>query len=643
MPRLKKLKKYDLTQHIRTYFEIVPYKDIIKWCEENIDFSDDVSAERNKLDFKQYPYQIDILKQWQMKPNVIKNITVVAPEQLGKTNCFVCGLLYNMVYSPCQSLIVYKNENDSVKTNQTKLKPLMRHIPTLNQQLQRPNSSRADCYKFSNLVSYFQGAGTKIVSKSCKIVIGDEVDSWQPPPKVDPVADLKKRTRSYNNSICFLISTPTDQNGRIWQSFLKGSQGYWTLRCKGCGELTMRSCDIHNLQFQSENIEGVKERIVITDSIRLICPKCGHEHVEADKVWMNQHGGYIHKVPQRLETAPSFQLGALASQLPSLSWTVIANEQLESGKRADLDAHYNFDNSIRGLPYHKRQILKEDLEKLREHEWKLNEGPKQDEIEMVFVTADTQDNRSVVGVWAFDVNDNLYLLKASQPQHLMLDEDERAKINQANKEQALLTDQPFIPVETVEDILNADYLVQNGIGIKPTFIVLDRRGHRSSDIDYFIKTHQNAVAWLGSKLQSSRYRPSDSVYKGVLASAIQYQVEAIYYLYTQKKRNNQYLFFYPNIEQRILDQIAACKAQPNKNWGNQPQNWTFEDRIHDWFDVTKMACFARQYAIDNLLQKRFRFCKSPRLLRRFEEQKKKEVKQAQEQVSQKSWFEDYKL
>ena len=62
MPKLKKVKKYDLTDHIRTYFEIVPYKDIIKWCEENIDFSDDVSAERNKLDFSQYPYQLPIIK-----------------------------------------------------------------------------------------------------------------------------------------------------------------------------------------------------------------------------------------------------------------------------------------------------------------------------------------------------------------------------------------------------------------------------------------------------------------------------------------------------------------------------------------------------------------------------------------------------
>ena len=641
--KVKKAQKFDLIGHIRKYFNIQAYQDIISWAEKNIDFSDDVSAERNKLDFNLYPYQKPILKQWQNEGKKIKTIVVVAPEQTGKTNMFACGLLYNMIYSPCQSLIVYPNDELAVATNQTKFLPLMKHIPLLKQELQKPKSFRNDCYKFSNLVSYFQGGGSKIVSKSCKIVIMDEVDAVLPPPNTDPVADLKKRTRSYNSSICFLISTPTVESGRIWKNFLKGSQGYWHLRCKGCGELTMRSCDIHNLQFESDLVEQLKERIVRTDSIRLICPKCGYEHVEADKNWMNVNGGYIHLVPERLQTAPSFQIGALASQLPSLSWQNIAQAQLEAGKRADVDAQITFDNSYRGLPYKRRQIVKEDLERLREHEWKLNEGPKQDEIEMVFVTADTQDDRSVVGVWAFDVNDNLYLLKASEPQHLMLNEDERAKINEANKEQAQLLDQPFVPVETVEDILNADYLVQNGVGIKPTFIVLDRRGHRGADIDYFVKTHDNAVAWLGSKIQNQRYRPSDSVYKGVLVSAIQYQVEAIYYLYSQKKRNSQYLFFYPDIEQRVVDQIAACKPDPNTKWGNQPENWSFENRIHDWFDVTKMACFARQYAIDNLLQKRFRFCKSPRLLRRFEEQKKIEVKKAQEQVSQKSWFQDYKL
>lgn len=639
----KKAQKFDLIEHIKRYFNLTPYQPIVQWCQKNIDFSQQISAERNKLDFNLYPYQKPILKQWQNQKKKIKTIVVVAPQQTGKTNMFVDGILYNMVFNPCQSLIVYPSDDLAIATNQTKLKPLMKHIPALKEQLQKPRSCRSECYKFSNLISYFQGAGSKIVSKSCKIVIGDQVDAWPTMNGIDNVADLKKRTRSYNSSICFLISTPTTVNGRIWKAFLKGSQGYWYLRCKGCGQLTMRSCDIHNLQFQSDQNQELKERIVRTDSIRLICPSCKHQHVEADKAWMNINGGFKHQIPQRLQTAPSFQIGALASQLPSLSWTNIANAQLEAGKRNDIENQMTFDNSFRGLPWKQRQVTKEDTLRLRQHQWRAAEAPKQEDIEMIFVTADTQDNRSVVGVWAFDTNDNLYLLKASQPQYLMLNEDQRRKINQAQKDQCELLGEKFIPVETVEDILNADYLIQNGIGLKPTFIVIDRRGHRGNDIDYFVKTHQNALAWLGSKLQTVNYRPSDNIFKGILVNANHYQVEAIYYLYSQKKRNGQYLFLYPQIEERVIDQIAACRPDPNTKWGNQPQNWSFENRIHDWFDVTKMALFARDYAIQNLLKKRFRFCKSPRLLRRFEEQNNNEVKQAQEQVKNSSWFQGYKL
>ena len=111
-----------------------------------------------------------------------------------------------MIFSPCQSMIVYPNDDLAAATNKTKLFPLMKHIPALKEELDKPRSFRSDCYKFSNLVSYFQGAGSKIVSKSCKIVVGDEVDAWPPIAGIDNVADLKKRTRSYNSSICFLIA-----------------------------------------------------------------------------------------------------------------------------------------------------------------------------------------------------------------------------------------------------------------------------------------------------------------------------------------------------------------------------------------------------------------------------------------------------
>lgn len=567
-----------------------------------------------------------------MKQNVIKTIVVVAPEQTGKTNMFVDGLLYNMVMNPCQSLIVYPNDQLAVATNQTKLKPLMKHIPVLNNQLQKPKSCKVDCYKFSNLISYFQGGGVKIVSKSCKIVIMDEVDAIVPPPNTDPVADLKKRTRSYNSSICFLISTPSVESGRIWKNFLKGSQGYWHLRCKGCGQLTMRSCDIHNLQFESDLNQQLNQRIVRPESIRLICPKCGHEHIEADKKWMNMNGGYIHLIPERIGTAPSFQIGALASQLQSLCWQNIANAQLEAGKRADIDAQITFDNSYRGLPYHRRQIVKEDLDRLKDHEYKNSqEQLKKEDIEFVYIAADTMDQYFRYGVFASDVHDNIHVIKIGECKYLTLSQEDRAHIDETAKQEAHMLDIKFQPVETMEDIIQKQYY-----GFKPIVAVLDSRGHRTKQIQDFINTHSNAVGWYGTKLQNVRYKPSDNLKRSFLVSHQHYKVETIYYLYTQKNRSAQYLYFYQDMQQKFLDQIASMKPDPNTKYGNRPENWTVQNRADHTFDCVKMAFFTRDLCIENLPKKYFNYIQSPRLKRRFQPSLKKEVLKTRKQIENKN-------
>ena len=80
--------QFDLIKEIRKFFEIQAFESIIPWAEKNINFSNDISAQRNFLDFSLYPYQIDILKQWE-DLNHRKEIVVCSPEQMGKTNLFV--------------------------------------------------------------------------------------------------------------------------------------------------------------------------------------------------------------------------------------------------------------------------------------------------------------------------------------------------------------------------------------------------------------------------------------------------------------------------------------------------------------------------------------------------------------------------
>ena len=47
-------------------------------------------------------------------------------------------------------------------------------------------------------------------------------------------------------------------------------------------------------------------------------------------------------------------------------------------------------------------------------------------------------------------------------------------------------------------MLNKEYLKRDGVGIKPTFMIIDRQGHRSGDVEYFAKIHNNVVMYQGT-------------------------------------------------------------------------------------------------------------------------------------------------
>lgn len=117
-----------------------------------------------------------------------------------------------MVFDPCASMVVYPSDGLAADINQAKLLPLMKRIPGLKEELQRPRAFRSDRYNFSNLVSYFQGAGSRIISKSCKIVCADECDDWVEPPRINNMKELEKRRRSYSSSIFYQVCSPTTEN-----------------------------------------------------------------------------------------------------------------------------------------------------------------------------------------------------------------------------------------------------------------------------------------------------------------------------------------------------------------------------------------------------------------------------------------------
>lgn len=614
---------------INSYWQIQPYQDIISWAVENIDFSDDISAERTRLDLTLTPHLIQPLQQWQFD-NKIRQVQVIGIEQHGKTCCQVIGLLYSLVYKPSAMMVIYPSDELAADMNQSKYQPLIEKIPILQKQLQQPNSKRADRYAFSNSTVYYQGAGKKIASKSAKIRVADQLEIWKN-VGFDNYEDLKKRGRSYSQSLLYSVTSPKNVQDKGWQNFLNGSQGYWTLECQNCKQHTMRSCDLHNLQFESTYNDDTKQYEVIKGSCRLICPKCKYQHEQQQKVRMNNNGKYIHCYPQRKDQLPSFQFGVLCSLFPFMSWDRIAAKILQSGKSSDIEVLQQLDNSWRGLPLQRRKITNADIQSLKIH--CEDTPPKTQDIQFIFITADTQDRFNPTALWAVDKYDNLHMLEHRDFEYMQLTQDQRQKINAIRKND----NKP--PILTLED-----YLTKTWNGIQPLCCFIDRQGHRTEQVNNLAKNNKSVIQIAGTQLKFDRFKVSNKQTRLVFIASRTYQADLIYYLYQQKDRQRNYLFFPSDVDDRIIKEIRAVQADKTKKNGHFPQNWQAEHQaVHDYFDVCKYAIFGRQFAIKTFQRNRFRLCQSPMLKRRFStKEKQKTVDDNTNNKTTKSWINSYK-
>lgn len=202
----------DLADRIGGAMAVSERRDILEWCEENIDFSDDISSERKRFDISLSPFLKDPLRAWQFTGK-IREVTVCGIEQHGKTMLEAFGVLYSMVYNPCSMLCVYPSDDLAADVNRTKYVPLVKHIPQLAAELARPRSVRRDRYIFGGSTMFFQGAGVKVMSRSCKIRVLDEEDQYPTVKNLDAVEDTRKRGRSYSESILYRVIRTSKQTG----------------------------------------------------------------------------------------------------------------------------------------------------------------------------------------------------------------------------------------------------------------------------------------------------------------------------------------------------------------------------------------------------------------------------------------------
>lgn len=119
-------------------------------------------------------------------------------------------------------------------------------------------------------------------------------------------------------------------------------------------------------------------------------------------------------------------------------------------------------------------------------------------------------------------------------------------------------------------------------------------------------------------MTSQNLKWSENQAKLLLSNEKFYRSTAIYYLYAQKNKTENYLWFYPEIDEDHLAELRDWHPDTSSKWGDQYSNWVSKTGKDHLADCLKYAYLARDLAAQTFKKIRFRFCKAPSLLRRFE-------------------------
>ena len=568
---------------------------IREWVESVVDLTPDAEA-RSPIQLD--PYQVAPVEFLTGQGD--RELTVVAPEQCGKSEIWRLYLLHLLVFDPCDVWIVYESDRKAADVNRTLILPRMRKIPKLALQLDAPNSYRQDAFYFPTAAVHYSGSGSPITSYSKRVVIADEVDFWQAltndtaaskqsqkaQKNVDNLVNLRKRTRTYRNRgrRVIQVSSPTLKSGPIWRAFLRGSQGYWSMVCLQCGKL-LRSCDSWLLQFERH-----EDGEPIDESIRLVCPTCKREHAETEAAEMNRPEAgakYVHEVPERLEGRNrhmSVELGALACPR-AISWLEIAEAVVDGGGSGTLEAQKILDNSYRGLPLQERKKTKDGEDTLLGHCAGL---PDPATLRGILFSADTQDTGWYCVHRGVDDAGNLWGLRSRFVETL----DE---------------------LETEWAWRYGDMLALAGI--------IDEGGHRATDeVVPWMLAHAGMYTYKGESATRELCgwkvsEAKDRQRRLILANPYHFQEKLLWLMYRHTDPNAEGFWFLPPVagEGRLegmhddyIDQVAALHENSRKKFGHEFRNWDAGGAPDHFFDAEKQILVLLDYALAKVLPRYWR-------------------------------------
>lgn len=286
-----------------------PIISVSQWCEQNIVFNEPDC--HGSFSFVGREYLREPLNAWGDED--VTDVVSVFASQIGKTRIVMGGVCYTMVNQPSRFLWVMPNVDrtgGAKDVSQNRWQPMVFASPAMSSLISTKGSGR---HKFKNLQQVIGGsiidfAGSNspaaLASNPVRIIVLDEVDKFSEGTnkEADAVSLAQQRTKSYSNPKRFKSSTPTIEEGLIWQEFLKTDQRRRFLPCPYCAKfvvfawseeyctLKKTGCEAYIKWDNAKHTDGSPNYEIIKATAHALCPHCQGKIQDHQKTAMDAKG-----------------------------------------------------------------------------------------------------------------------------------------------------------------------------------------------------------------------------------------------------------------------------------------------------------------------------------------------------------------
>lgn len=284
----------------------------------------------------------------------VRTITIMSATQLMKTTIIENVIGYHMHQRPSPILAVLPKAEAAKNFGKERLSALVRATPVLADIVAENAGHRSlESQTFRQFPGGYiacEGAGspTNLASRPIRVTLLDEIDKYELTKEGDPVLLAEERASTFRDALHIRCCSPTDDEGRIWKSYLESDQRRPFVACPHCGH--EQTLEFFKHVHWPKSPDG-KTHFPMNAAIW--CEACGAEWVEQQRLALMTTEGAV----RWMQTRPFECCEVHQEPLKARRWDWDADNLVgralctECGKPAVSNAHAGFTASKLFSPF----------------------------------------------------------------------------------------------------------------------------------------------------------------------------------------------------------------------------------------------------------------------------------------------------